>query len=167
MNGQFLGGRPISVGYAFKKDTKGERHGTPAERLLAAQRKSRQVQTARPHTMFATGPKQQPQSGLDLQTPAMAAGLAASGYAAGAPMMPPPPPMMGYGGYGAGYGGFMPPGYGYGAPPPPLMYSMQVPPPPPAGGPGAGIIPPPPPPPPAAGVGAGLVAPPPPPPPPE
>lgn len=23
--------------YAFKKDTKGERHGTPAERLLAAQ----------------------------------------------------------------------------------------------------------------------------------
>ena len=37
MNGQFLCGRQISVTYAFKKDTKGERHGTPAERLLAAQ----------------------------------------------------------------------------------------------------------------------------------
>ena len=29
--------RAISVSYAFKKDTKGERHGTAAERMLAAQ----------------------------------------------------------------------------------------------------------------------------------
>eukprot|EP00212_Chloropicon_laureae_P009779 CAMPEP_0197500430 /NCGR_PEP_ID=MMETSP1311-20131121/61522_1 /TAXON_ID=464262 /ORGANISM="Genus nov. species nov., Strain RCC856" /LENGTH=127 /DNA_ID=CAMNT_0043046183 /DNA_START=602 /DNA_END=981 /DNA_ORIENTATION=+ len=35
MDGQFLCNRPISVNYAFKKDGKGERHGTPAERLLA------------------------------------------------------------------------------------------------------------------------------------
>jgi hypothetical protein len=28
MNGQFLCNRPISVSYAFKKDSKGERHGT-------------------------------------------------------------------------------------------------------------------------------------------
>ncbi|OAV89157.1 hypothetical protein PTTG_06909, partial [Puccinia triticina 1-1 BBBD Race 1] len=37
MNGQFLMNRAIAVQYAFKKDGKGERHGTPAERLLAAQ----------------------------------------------------------------------------------------------------------------------------------
>lgn len=37
MNGQYLMNRPLSISYAFKKDTKGERHGTPAERLLAAQ----------------------------------------------------------------------------------------------------------------------------------
>ena len=39
MNGQFFGGKQISVQYAFKKDGKGERHGTAAERLLAAQAK--------------------------------------------------------------------------------------------------------------------------------
>ncbi|KAM3719124.1 Splicing factor 3B subunit [Dirofilaria immitis] len=37
MNGQFLCNRAITVSYAFKKDTKGERHGTAAERMLAAQ----------------------------------------------------------------------------------------------------------------------------------
>jgi len=36
MNGQYLGGRPISLSYAFKKDgQKGERHGSTAERRLA------------------------------------------------------------------------------------------------------------------------------------
>lgn len=39
MNGRFLCNRPISISYAFKKDGKGERHGTAAERLLAAQAK--------------------------------------------------------------------------------------------------------------------------------
>jgi splicing factor 3B subunit 4 len=37
MNGQFLMNKAITVQYAFKKDGKGERHGTSAERLLAAQ----------------------------------------------------------------------------------------------------------------------------------
>ena len=37
MNGQFLCNRPVSVTFAYKKDTRGERHGTPAERMLAAQ----------------------------------------------------------------------------------------------------------------------------------
>ena len=32
MNGQFYNNRPINVSYAFKKDTRGARHGTPAER---------------------------------------------------------------------------------------------------------------------------------------
>ena len=36
MTGQYLGGRPISLSYAFKKDgQKGERHGSVAERRLA------------------------------------------------------------------------------------------------------------------------------------
>lgn len=35
MAGQYLMNRPISVNYAFKKDGKGERHGSAAERLLA------------------------------------------------------------------------------------------------------------------------------------
>lgn len=33
MNNQYLCNRPISVSYAFKKDVKGERHGSAAERL--------------------------------------------------------------------------------------------------------------------------------------
>ncbi|KAL8203514.1 UNVERIFIED_CONTAM: Splicing factor 3B subunit 4 [Gekko kuhli] len=37
MNGQYLCNHPITVSYAFKKDSKGERHGSAAERLLAAQ----------------------------------------------------------------------------------------------------------------------------------
>jgi len=43
MNGQYLCNRPISVSYAFKKDAKGERHGSAAERLLAAQNPLTQV----------------------------------------------------------------------------------------------------------------------------
>jgi splicing factor 3B subunit 4 len=37
MNNQFLMNKAITVQYAFKKDGKGERHGTAAERMLAAQ----------------------------------------------------------------------------------------------------------------------------------
>lgn len=54
MNGQYLCNRQITVSYAYKKDTKGERHGTPAERVLAASNPG--VQRNRPHTMFASGP---------------------------------------------------------------------------------------------------------------
>ncbi len=43
------------MSYAFKKDTKGERHGTPAERLLAAQMKANQAAQSRPNQLFATG----------------------------------------------------------------------------------------------------------------
>jgi splicing factor 3B subunit 4 len=34
LNGQFLCNRPITVSYAIKKGTKGERHGTQAGMLL-------------------------------------------------------------------------------------------------------------------------------------
>lgn len=39
MNGQYFSNRPITVSYAFKKDAKGERHGTMVERLLAQKNK--------------------------------------------------------------------------------------------------------------------------------
>ncbi|KAF8406409.1 hypothetical protein HHK36_008496 [Tetracentron sinense] len=54
MNGQYLCNRQITVSYAYKKDTKGERHGTPAERVLASSNPG--AHKNRPHTMFASGP---------------------------------------------------------------------------------------------------------------
>ena len=36
--------RAIAISYAFKKDSKGERHGSAAERLLAAQNPLSQVE---------------------------------------------------------------------------------------------------------------------------
>jgi len=53
MNGQYLCNRPISVTYAIKKDSKGERHGAPAERLLAQQSAARSV---RPNPMAFGAP---------------------------------------------------------------------------------------------------------------
>ncbi|CAA7405053.1 unnamed protein product [Spirodela intermedia] len=61
MNGQYLCNRQITVSYAYKKDTKGERHGTPAERVLAASNPG--VQKSRPHTLFASGPPTLPNGG--------------------------------------------------------------------------------------------------------
>merc|ERR1712216_457441 len=46
MNGQFLCNRPISCSYAYKKETKGERHGSAAERLIAANRPKEDAKTA-------------------------------------------------------------------------------------------------------------------------
>lgn len=54
MNGQYLCNRAISLSYAFKKDTKGERHGSAAERLLAAQNPLSIGE--RPHQLFADAP---------------------------------------------------------------------------------------------------------------
>ncbi|BGP14063.1 hypothetical protein JCM10213_002358 [Rhodosporidiobolus nylandii] len=150
MNGQFLANKPITVGYAFKKDAKGERHGTPAERLLAAQ--------ARKNNAFPSQPPPPPPSFFAQQ----------AGY--GAPPPPPPPP-----GYGLGPSGPVAGLLGAPPPPPPVfvgappvsaygaMPGMQamagIPPPPPPpgfltganafGGAGAGYGMPPPPPPPA------------------
>lgn len=64
MNGQYLCNRPISVSYAFKKDSKGERHGSAAERLLAAQNPLSHAD--RPHQLFADAPVPQmmPMSGV-------------------------------------------------------------------------------------------------------
>lgn len=54
MNGQYLCNRAITCSYAFKKDAKGERHGTAAERLLAAQNPL--FQQDRPNQMFSDMP---------------------------------------------------------------------------------------------------------------
>ena len=36
MNGQFLCNRPITVTYAYKRDSKNEKYGSMAERILAS-----------------------------------------------------------------------------------------------------------------------------------
>lgn len=172
MNGQFLMNKAITVQYAFKKDGKGERHGTSAERLLAAQaRKNNALPiTARPppatlNALAAFGPSTPsgpavtttpiPPPGMSYQGPYQ--GQFAGALAAGPPpsSMGQPPPPPGFGGpppMGMGMPGMPPPGFG-GMPPPPPGFGPPpgyggVPPamgmPPPAfGGPPIGMPPPP------------------------
>ncbi len=118
MNGQYLCNRAISISYAFKKDAKGERHGSAAERLLAAQNPLSQAD--RPHQLFADAPPvpvmppvpphaAPPPPGM----PGMPPGL---GLPPPPPMPPPPPgshPMAG--------GPPMPPGMMPPRPPVPPM----------------------------------------------
>lgn len=80
MNGQYLCNRPISVSYAFKKDSKGERHGSAAERLLAAQNPLSHAD--RPHQLFADAPVPQ----------MMPVGVPPVPMMPPAPMIPPPAP---------------------------------------------------------------------------
>jgi splicing factor 3B subunit 4 len=93
MNGQFLMNKPIQVQYAFKKDGKGERHGTDAERKLAAQaRKNNALPvSARPPpapAAFGARPPMPGQPGFPPQAPAPYQ----PGQFAGALAQPPPPP---------------------------------------------------------------------------
>ncbi|KAJ1963862.1 Spliceosome-associated protein 49 [Dipsacomyces acuminosporus] len=53
MNGQYLANKPINVNYAFKKDSKGERHGSAAERLLAAQARKNDPSSSTPSALAA------------------------------------------------------------------------------------------------------------------
>lgn len=87
MNGQYLCNRPISVSYAFKKDHKGERHGSAAERLLAAQNPS--THADRPHQLFADAPVQTMMPQMPGQIPAQMPGQMMP-----PPMMAPPPPVV-------------------------------------------------------------------------
>lgn len=136
MNGQFLMNKPITAQYAFKKDGKGERHGTAAERLLAAQaRKNNALPVAArpPPAPMAFGARP-PMPGF--QGPYQ-------GQFAGALAQPPPPP------------GFTPqqtvvPQMPMGMAPP-MMGMPGAPPPPPQGMPVYGGYAPPPPPPPGFG----------------
>ncbi|CAD7078394.1 unnamed protein product [Hermetia illucens] len=122
MNGQYLCNRPISVSYAFKKDSKGERHGSAAERLLAAQNPLSHAD--RPHQLFADAPVPQMMPvgmGQIMPPPLMAPPPPPSTPG----MLPPPPPVP-------------PPASGpfpSSVPPPPLppMPSNQPPLPPPVG----------------------------------
>ena len=73
---QYLCNRPIVVQYAFKKETRGERHGSAAERLLAGSNPDR----ARINAMMAS---------LNVQNiPGMMPPMQQPG------MMPPMPPMQ-------------------------------------------------------------------------
>ncbi|KAI0792752.1 hypothetical protein C8Q75DRAFT_580176 [Abortiporus biennis] len=141
MNGQFLMNKAITVQYAFKKDGKGERHGTPAERLLAAQARKNNalpVSARPPPAPMGFNPGARP--------PIPIPGAPYQGQFAGALAMPPPPP------------GFtpqqtiVPPMAMQGAPPIPQAVPMQMtgmPPPPPPNMPvynaPQGYVPPPPP----------------------
>jgi len=137
MNGQYLCNRAISVSYAFKKDSKGERHGSAAERLLAAQNPLSQAD--RPHQLFADAPP--------VPAPPMMGGMPPPPGMPGMPPMgmpprPPMPPMA---------PGQFPP-MPSGPPPGPPGKAGWMPPPPPPSEPGAGkgpfgMFPPPPPPP--------------------
>eukprot|EP00208_Stichococcus_sp_RCC1054_P007384 CAMPEP_0206146254 /NCGR_PEP_ID=MMETSP1473-20131121/29845_1 /ASSEMBLY_ACC=CAM_ASM_001109 /TAXON_ID=1461547 /ORGANISM="Stichococcus sp, Strain RCC1054" /LENGTH=257 /DNA_ID=CAMNT_0053542743 /DNA_START=112 /DNA_END=881 /DNA_ORIENTATION=+ len=80
MGGQFLCNRPITVSYAYKKDTKGERHGTPAERMMADQMAATMAAQSRPNQLFSAGPKDRPGAGPGQEAPAAPA----------APAAPPP-----------------------------------------------------------------------------
>lgn len=104
MHNQYLGNRQITVQYAFKRDTtdsaedRGERHGSRAERMLAAQRQSQIKGTSigitafKPNTQFAAG------GNSTIPPPPPLPNV---------PPPPPPPPPMG--------GGVLPP-----PPPPPV-----------------------------------------------
>lgn len=88
MNGQFLMNKAITVQYAFKKDGKGERHGTAAERLLAAQARKNNALPASarpPAAPMAFGAR--PPVGYPGAAPQMYQGQFAGALAA-----PPPPP---------------------------------------------------------------------------
>lgn len=163
MNGQYLCNRPITISYAFKKESKGERHGSAAERLLAAQNPL--AQADRPHQLFADAPPTPaavsvaPPAVTSIMPPAVMAVPPPSSMPnmpnmpPGAPPMPPVPPGMPPPGMPPP--GMMPPGF---PPPgmfPPRMPGMpmmpghpdQLPPPPPPGALGPpGQMPPPPPP---------------------
>src|SRR5882762_3139807 len=117
MNGQFLMNKAITVQYAFKKDGKGERHGTPAERLLAAQaRKNNALPVAArpPPAPMAFGARP-PMPGY--QGPYQ-------GQFAGALAQAPPPP-----GFSPMGGGMPPPNAGMG---PPNCMPTRLPPTPPS-----------------------------------
>ncbi|KAF5400670.1 Spliceosome associated proteinlike [Acyrthosiphon pisum] [Paragonimus heterotremus] len=156
MNGQYLCNRAITLSYAFKKDSKGERHGSAAERLLAAQ--SPLSQAERPHQLFADAPPPPPPPPppptlLSASMASMASMSIPSLTVTSLILPPPPPPPMQATLIGFTPSGAMPP-----PPPPPTLPTTSIhsggmlPPPPPvsSGSFSAVTLPPPPPPPPPA-----------------
>lgn len=137
MNGQYLCNRSISVSYAFKKDSKGERHGSAAERLLAAQNPLSQAD--RPHQLFADAPPMSMMQGMTMAPPpppVILGGMMPPPPPTPASIAPPPPPPVP-----------PPSSFPAGIPPPPLPPSQPplppgAPPPPPSSGSGAPARPP-------------------------
>jgi splicing factor 3B subunit 4 len=159
MNGQYLMNKDISVQYAYKKDGKGERHGDPAERMLAAQAKAHGVVPEAqpiPQALLGvpTGPAALSGPGMHAVPPsALPAGFggapiqpAQNGYHGvpppRGPALPPPPqglpqrPPPSQAGYGGPMDfhaqGFAPPPVPSGFAPPPMPPGFGLPP----GGPG-------------------------------
>jgi len=133
MNGQYICNKPLSVSYAYKKDgTKGERHGTPAERMLAAKGKA-----SRPNTgsvgMKApvTGTMGMQQRAMLLQQVGQPLGGGMGGGMGGLPGLPGLGMMRGMGMPGFGMPMGMPPMPGMMMPGMPPMPPMMPPPPPP------------------------------------
>ena len=131
MQGQYLGGKPVHVSYAFKQGSQGERHGSEAERELERRsREKRGVKDVRPQPGVSLAPQQQQQAGNGIGMgmslpppplpPAMPPPPIPSGYAYPFGMPPPPIPGM-YGGYPMPP---MPPGYSFHMMPPPLPPQM-------------------------------------------
>jgi len=90
MNGQFLHNQAIHVSYAYKKDgSKGEKHGTPAERVLA-KKQQQQFKVLRPPPLSSLSMMGR------MSLPAIPMGLGA--------LPPRPPPMGGNRGGGPGLG---------------------------------------------------------------
>ncbi|GFY54094.1 splicing factor 3B subunit 4 [Trichonephila inaurata madagascariensis] len=143
MNGQYLCNRPITISYAFKKESKGERHGSAAERLLAAQNPLSHAD--RPHQLFADAP---PTAGGPMPVPThivppppmppppMSVSISNQVVTTSGTSLPPPPPL--------------PPSS---LPPPPPMIRPPMPPPPPSAPPPPPAAHMPPPPPPASSFG--------------
>jgi len=121
MNGQYLCGKPISVSYALKKDSKSERHGTPAERILAANNPN--SMRGRPHALFSAAP---PPPNMPQQM-----GGPPRGPFPGMQMGMMPPPGMQMGMPPGMQMGMMPPGFPPGMqmgmmPPPGMQMGMQM-----------------------------------------
>ncbi|OZJ04367.1 hypothetical protein BZG36_03203 [Bifiguratus adelaidae] len=89
MNGQYLMNKQITLQYAYKKDGKGERHGSAAERLLAAQAKKNNTL---PNMMFGGVPPPPPPG----MPPAVPGNVPVYNPAAGGAYPPPPPPPFMY-----------------------------------------------------------------------
>ncbi|KAJ1657740.1 Spliceosome-associated protein 49 [Dispira simplex] len=122
MDGQFLANKPIVVNYALKKDGKGERHGSAAERLLASQGQKNDKQQL-PNQRFAAGtrppvatnPPDEPNSGVSAPPSLMPP---PPNYPQGYGMAPPPM-SMGMPGYGVPPSQVMPKGFPNPHAPPP------------------------------------------------
>ncbi|CED82815.1 splicing factor 3b subunit 4 [Phaffia rhodozyma] len=142
MSNQFLMNKAITVQYAFKKDGKGERHGTEAERLLAQQ--------AKKNNALPGGVSMGGRPGGGPPPPGMAGGVTgANSMPVGFGSNPYPNPVVPNGGMPGPPPGFHPSQIqttGSYMPPPPPGFQM------PAQGAPTGTPPPPPPPPPGYGA---------------
>ena len=125
MHGQFLCNRQINVQYALKKESRTERHGSQAERLLAAELRAKQQQQV-PHQGAGAA-----RAGAAAAAAAAAAGAAAAAAAAAAQAPQARSPAM-----GLGVPPPLPPAAAAGAPPryPPQPHMSMMPPPQPPHG---------------------------------